>query len=95
MAVGVVMDFEGATSDQYDEVVRLMGFSPRGAGAPGSVFHWVAKTDGGLRITDVWETREQFEAFAQEKIGPLSAQAGFPGPPQMTFYDVHSYLTAG
>jgi hypothetical protein len=82
MAVGVVMDFEGATSDQYDEVVRLMGFSPRGAGAPGCVFHWVAKTDGGLRITDVWETREQFEASRTRRSGPCRHKPGSPARPR-------------
>jgi hypothetical protein len=58
------------------------------------MFHWVTPTDGGFRVTDVWETREQFEAFAQAQIGPLSAEAGL-GEPQTTFYDIHNHLTAG
>jgi hypothetical protein len=35
MAVGVVLEFAGATLDQYDQIVEKMGFSPGGAGAPG------------------------------------------------------------
>jgi hypothetical protein len=64
MAVAVVMDFEGATLDQYDQVVAKMGLSAGGAGPPGALFHWVTETDGGVRVTDVWETREQFDRFA-------------------------------
>jgi hypothetical protein len=94
MAVAVVLDFDDATLDQYDEVVKLMGFSPKGAGAPGGLFHWVTKTDQGIRVTDVWDTREQFDSFAQEKIGPISAQVGIPNPPKITYHDVHNYLTA-
>jgi hypothetical protein len=94
MAIGVVLDFDGATLDQYDQVVKKMGFSPQGKASPGLLFHWVTKTDGGIRVTDVWEAKEQFEKFAQETIGPLSAEVGMPAP-NTTFVDVHSYLTAG
>ena len=45
------MEFEGATLDQYDEVIEKMGFSPGGAGAPGGLFHWITATDGGIRVT--------------------------------------------
>jgi hypothetical protein len=94
MAVGVVLDFEGATLAQYDKVIELMGLTPGGATAPGGLFHWVTKTEKSIRVTDVWETKEQFEAFAKDQIGPITAQAGVPAPPQMTFFEVHSYLTA-
>jgi hypothetical protein len=95
MAVAVVMDFDGATLDQYDEIVAKMGFSPGSAGAPGSLFHWVTGTDGGMRVVDVWERQEDFEQFAAEKIGPLGAEVGFPGAPKTQFIQVHNYLTAG
>lgn len=95
MAVGVILEFEGATLDQYDQVIEKMGFSPGGAGAPGGLFHWVTQTDNGVRVTDVWQDRETFEQFAQEQIGPLSAEVGIPNPPQTSFFDVHNYLTAG
>ena len=95
MAVAVVLEFEGATLDQYDQVIEKMGFTPGGTGAPGSISHWVTKTDNGIRVTDVWETREQFEKFAEEQIGPLTQDAGIASPPQSTFFEVHNYLTAG
>jgi hypothetical protein len=95
MAVGVVIDFKGATLDQYDQVVEKMGFTPGGAGATGAISHWVTKTPEGIRVTDVWETREYFDRFAQEKIGPITQEVGFPGQPEITFHDVHNHLTAG
>jgi len=95
MAIGVTIEFAGATLDQYDEVVSRMGFTPRGAGEPGGLFHWVTKTDDGIRVTDVWQTREQFDAFARDKIGPITAAVGMSGPPKITIHEVHNYLTAG
>jgi hypothetical protein len=95
MAVGVVLEFDGATLDQYDQVIDRMGFAPGGPGAPGGLFHWVTGTDNGIRVTDVWESREQFEQFAEEQIGPHTAAVGIPGPPQVTVHEVHNHLTAG
>jgi hypothetical protein len=91
MAVAVVMDFEGGTLDQYDQVVAKMGLSPGGPMPPGGISHWVTATDNGVRVTDVWESREQFESFAQEQIGPYSAEVGL-SEPQPTFHEVHNYF---
>jgi hypothetical protein len=95
VAVGVVMEFEGGTIDQYDQVIEKMGLRPGGAGPPGALFHWAEETDGGVRVTDVWETREQFDDFAERQIGPLSAEVGMGAPSNLTYHEVHNHFTAG
>ena len=93
MAIAVEMVFPGATLAQYDQVLTKMGLTPGGKAAPGGISHFAAEKDGDLYVVDVWESKEQFERFAQEQIGPYSREAGFPNEPQLRFYDVHSYLT--
>lgn len=93
MAVAIVLDFEGMTLEQYDQILKKMSLTSGGSAAPGALFHWITKTETGTRVTDVWETKAQFEKFAQEQIGPFSEEVGVPNPPSMTFYEVHSYLT--
>ena len=95
MAVAVEMDFPGATLDQYDQVIHKMGLTPSGDTPPGAISHWVAETDDGIRVVDVWESKERYAQFAEEQIGPYAREAGFPGEPQVRFYEVHNYLTAG
>jgi hypothetical protein len=95
MAVGVVIDVKGGTLDQYDEVIKKMGFTPGGAGPTGLISGWVTKTPEGIRLTEVWETREYFDRFAEDKIGPITQEVGVPGPPEITFHEVHNHLTAG
>ncbi len=95
MAIGVELKFPGATLEQYDQVIERMDFTPQGKGAPAGIFHWVTKTDDGLRVVDVWESREAFERFAEEKIGPITKAVGFPGEPEIQIHEVHNYLTAG
>ncbi|HEX2119688.1 MAG TPA: hypothetical protein VHF91_10935 [Acidimicrobiales bacterium] len=95
MAVAVQLDFRGGTLEQYDQVIEKMGFQPGGPGGPGGLFHWVTRTEDGIRVTDVWESQAAFDAFAQEKIGPITQEVGVPNPPEVQVFEVHNYLTAG
>ena len=92
MAVGLILEFKGATLDQYDKVLELMDLG--GETPPGGLFHWVTPTDDGFRATDVWVDRATFDKFAEEKIGPLSAEAGITSPPEITEFPVHNHLPA-
>lgn len=97
MSVGVTMDFPTATADQYNRTCALMGLTPRGPGPSGLLFHWAHIGSGGtgMELTDVWTSRERFEEFARDSIGPLSRQAGVTDEPVIAFYDVYNYLNAG
>jgi hypothetical protein len=92
MAVAVELDFEGATLEQYDQILEKMGLEPGGDTPPEAVFHWVAETDNGIKVVDVWETREAFDRFAEEQIGPYSAEVGLPNPPQTRHHEIHNTL---
>ncbi len=94
MAVAFEMRFEGATLEQYDRVMELMGLTDGTTKPDGAIFHWVAQTDEGIVVVDVWETDEQFNRFAEEQIGPHTQQVGIPAPPAIERYAVHNMLGA-
>ena len=95
MPVAVEMEFRGATTEQYDQVLEKMGLTAGGSTPPEAISHWVAKTDDGLHIVDVWESREAYDRFAQEQIGPYSAEVGITDPPEIRYFEVHSHLGRG
>jgi len=95
VAVAVQLDFRGGTLEQYDRLLAEFGYERGGPGAQGGLFHWVMETDDGFRVTDVWQDRETFERFAAEQIGPNMQAAGVDLTPEVTFFEVHNYLTAG
>lgn len=95
MSVGVILDFPNATKQQYDQVIGMMGLTPRGAGPRGLLFHWMTAGDDGFRVTDVWRARERFDEFARDEIGPYSEQAGISDPAPPEFHQVHNYFTPG
>jgi hypothetical protein len=85
------MFFTGGTTEQYDQVISKMGFEHRGTGAPHGLFHWVSQTDDGLKVVDVWDSPEEFQAFADEQIGPYTQEVGLDAP-EVTSYPVYNYL---
>lgn len=95
MAVAGQLDFQGATLEQYDEMIEVFG-SLRGGPAPQQeLFHWVMKTEEGFRVTDVWESREAFEEFEHDKLRPLYEEVGILHLPEIQFFEVHNYLVGG
>jgi hypothetical protein len=92
MAVAIQLDFPGATLDQYDEVIKKMGLTPGQGTPPGALFHWVTKTDEGICVVDVWESREVFDKFSEERIGPITQEVGMSPPSRVEYHDVHNYL---
>lgn len=96
MAVAVQLSFrgQGATIEHYLAGIEKMGAVPDGPHPdPACLFHWVAEVGGGFDVTDVWQSREAFEQFAQNQIGPVSAEVGLPAPHDPKFTEVANYLT--
>jgi hypothetical protein len=94
MPVGVEVNVPGATLDQYDQVIEKLGLTAGGKAPPGELFHWVTATDDGIRVINVWETKEQWEKWLEGNVGPAMAEVGVPGPPEVTYSEVHNYFTA-
>lgn len=91
--IAVELFFPGGTIAQYEQTIERMGFTHDGPAAPGGLFHWCTGVDGGLKVVDVWESEEAFNAFAENSIKPITMEVGLPEP-QLTFYEVHNTLHA-
>ena len=88
------MDFVGATLPQLDQLLDSLRFKSGGPGLPGSLFQWSRGTVDGVRVTEVWRSSRHFELFLSDVIEPRLSEAGMPKP-EITTYEVHSYLTQG
>ena len=65
MAVTITAVLQGATPEQYDQVTREGGIYPENL-PDGLIAHYASHNDDGIRIFDVWESREQFDQFMQQ-----------------------------
>ena len=91
MAVAFKMRFEGATLEQYDQVMELMGLASGDTAPEGAIFHWVAKTDDGIIVVDVWERTSSSTVSPRSRSAPSRA-GRHPAPPAITRYEVHNTL---
>ena len=77
------------TAEQYDESVRKLeesGDIP----ADGMEYHVCFGTDGNLRVSEIWDSQEQLDAFG-ERLRPVLADVGIdPGEPEML--EVHNVI---
>jgi hypothetical protein len=84
MSVVMVMEIPGATTDQYDEINKIMGISGPQDEPDGLISHVCAKTETGLLICDVWRSQADLDDFAANRVGPAAGQVGAqPLPPRL------------
>ncbi|MEU4350267.1 hypothetical protein [Streptomyces sp. NPDC023838] len=49
---------------------------------------------GVLRVTDVWESQEDFERFFGERLAPAVEKAGIVGQPDIQLLPLHRRFVA-
>jgi hypothetical protein len=77
------------TAEQYDETIRCLEKS--GDWLPdGLEYHVAFKSDGKFRVSEIWDSREQFDAFG-ERLMPVLKDVGIePGEPEML--EIHNIV---
>ncbi len=69
MALGTITRFsEGMGADQYDAVTAEMGLADQPP--DGLIFHSAGELEGRFQVFNVWETRENFERFTEDRLRP-------------------------
>ena len=90
MSIVVRFSPTALTSEKYDESVRRL--EAAGAWPPdGLDYHVCFGADGNLKVSETWNSREQFEAFGK-RLMPILAGAGiqFANPPDI--FEVHNIV---
>ena len=90
--MSIVVRFQptSLTGEQYVESLRRLeesgGFPPDGLD-----YHVCFGSEGNLRVSEIWASREQLESFG-ERLMPLLADVGiqFSGEPEI--FEVHNIV---
>lgn len=98
MSYGVVLRFEGVTEDQYWAVNDQLGISRDGTGdwPDGLITHTGGPTaDGGLVVSEVWESKGHQEQFMADRLGPALGAVQVPPPAQVIESEVTNHQNPG
>jgi hypothetical protein len=98
MPVAMIQDWAGGghSTQNYDAITGRMGV--RENPPDGCIVHTAGfLPDGSFRIFDVWESREHFERFMQDRLMPavkevVAAAGDDAPPPTTTMYDLHGFM---
>jgi quinol monooxygenase YgiN len=58
--------------DEYEQLTAEVGTDA----PPGCIVHTASEVDGGVRIVDVWESKQAIDSFFETKLGPAFAKLG-------------------
>src|SRR4051794_25058302 len=94
MALLMVLEVPGMTTDQYDQLNDTMGIRGEEDAPDGLVSHVAGSTGDGVVVADVWESAEQLERFFDGRLGPALAAAGIAEVPPRLFL-VHNQILRG
>jgi hypothetical protein len=81
MAVLVILELPGTTTEQYEKVNEVLGVQGEEDAPDGLISHTAGVTDEGLLIVDLWESEAAAAAFFARGIDATMAAAGAPAPP--------------
>ena len=100
MAVGLIMQFDGVTAEQYEKVMKELGLalhSDSDAAWPEGIISHVAggRPDGGWTVVDVWESQEAFDQFFRGRLAPAFEAVGTLPQPAVSPFTVHNLFRHG
>lgn len=78
------------TTEQYDEAVRRHEEAGIALPPDGMDYHVCFGSEGDLRVSEIWDSREQLEAYG-ERLMPILAGLGIEaGEPEV--FEVHNII---
>ncbi len=87
MPTAMYMRWPGIGTDEYEQVrdiVRWEEDVPDGAR-----FHVAAQDGDAMRVFDLWDSAEQFQAFVDSRLMPAVQQVGITTEPEVALCEVH------
>lgn len=90
MSIVVRFNPTNVTSEKYEESLRRI--KEAGEWPPdGMDYHVLFGSEGNLRVSEIWDSRDQLQAFG-ERLMPILADIGieFSGEPEI--FEVHNIV---
>jgi hypothetical protein len=80
----------GVTSEQYDETINrleaLGNWPPEGL-----AYHVGFRSEGNFRVSEIWDSKEQFDAFG-ERLMPVLKDVGIELSGEPELLEIHNII---
>jgi len=97
MAVGMLLAGEAVNKDTYTKVTEKMfgSYPMREEQSPeGLIMHTAGQSEQGWYVYDIWESKEHFQRFVENKLGPALQEVGADGSnrPEPQFFPIETLV---
>ena len=88
--MSIVVQFSPAalTKEKYDEVLRRLDAAGTWP-ADGCDYHVCFGSEGNLKVSEIWDSQEQLEAFG-EQLRPVLSGLGIEAAAEPEIFEVHN-----
>jgi len=90
MKIVALVTGEGLTKNLYDQLMRDMKIEENPP--TGLITHIATFDSNGIRVTDVWESENDFNTFAENRLKPGFQKIGYNNRPKTETYPLHNYV---
>jgi hypothetical protein len=93
MSIVVRFNPTSLTAETYDESTRQLQEAGVERLPDGLDYHVCFGTDGNLRVSEIWDSREKFQAFGERlRLLPVLAELGIEYSGQPEIFEVHKIV---
>jgi hypothetical protein len=90
MTVVTTLDIKGLTAREYLAVLDELGVETRPEG--GIYLHLTTPTDFGFRVIEIWDEKEGFDRFLENRLAPASEAVGMERETTVTVRPLHNFF---
>ena len=90
MTVVSTLDLTGLTANEYRAVMDELGVEARPEG--GIYLHLTTPAEFGFRVVEVWDEKEGFDRFLEQRLGPASVAVGVEREMTITVTPLHNFF---
>ncbi len=88
MKIVMIMKWDAVTTDQYEKLRKIVNWE--GDHPKGAVFHVAGFDANGIRVTDIWDSADDFNNFVQTRLMPGTNEVGISGAPEVEIIPAHA-----
>lgn len=93
MKIVMNMAWENITKDQYEMLRKRVNWEDNVPA--GLIVHMSSFNDKGIRVTDVWESADDFDNFINLRLMAEVKKMGITLPPQVEVTPLYALFTPG
>ena len=90
MAVVSTLDVHGLTPEEYRAVMDELGVEARPEG--GIYLHSTTPTDFGFRVVEIWDEKEGFDRFLEQRLAPAGEAVGLKREMTIAVTPLHNFF---